>query len=192
MCHPRILQILHKFVTDVNQVSHDHLSPLHLAILKASINRACADGSSQQIIIKVKPAHQEEAVKLLLEHGCNVNATDEEGLTPLVLAVNYEMESIVMILTQAGGERGKKIKERDKLRKRVEYLQGRVSGFHKKVDRMEERMNALETHQMSSLSVQENSTRMFLIDVDLSKSACYQLHSTCRYNMVKLHACLVV
>ena len=173
LCRPRILQVLRRFVTDVNQVSHDHLSPLHLAILRASIYHQCVHGSTWQIIVKVKPAHQEETVKLLLEYGCNVNATDEEGLTPLDLAAHYELESIVMILTQAGGERGEKIKEKDELRKRVEYLEGRVSGFHKRMDTMEERMNALETHQMSSSSVQENSTRMFDLDVDLSESACY-------------------
>ena len=173
LCRPRILQVLRRFVTDVNQVSHDHLSPLHLAILKASINNESPDGSKQQIIVKVNPAHQKETVQLLLEYGCNVNATDEEGLTPLDLAVHYELESIVMILTQAGGERGEKIKEKDELRKRVEYLEGRVSGFHKKMNVVEERMNALETHQMNSPSVQQNSTRMFDLDVDLSKSACY-------------------
>ena len=167
LCRPRILQILRRFVTDVNQVSHDHLSPLHLAILRASIYNACADGSKQQIIVKVNPAHREETVKLLLEYGCNVNATDEEGLTPLDLAVHYELESIVMILTKAEGERGKKIKEKDELRKRVEYLERRVCGLHKKMDTMEERMNVLETHQISSPSV--HSTRMFSPDVDLSK-----------------------
>ena len=173
LCRPRILQILRRFVTDVNQVSHDHLSPLHLAILKASIYNICMDGSTQQIIVKVKPAHREETVKLLLEYGCNVNATDKEGLTPLDLAVHYELETIVMMLTQAGGERGEKIKEKDELKKRIEYLEGRVSGLYKKMDTMEERMSVLETHQMRSPSVQENSTRMFNPDVDLSKSACY-------------------
>ena len=173
LCRPRILQILRKFVTDVNQISHDHLSPLHLAILRASIYNVSVDGSTQQIIVKVKPAHQKETVKLLLEYRCNVNATDEEGLTPLDLAVHYELESIVMILTQAEGEKGRKIKEKDELKKRIEYLEGKYCGLHRMVDTMEERMNALETHQMTSLSVQENPTQMFNLDMDLSKSACY-------------------
>ena len=173
LCRPRILQVLRRFVTDVNQVSHDHLSPLHLAILRPFIYHQCVNGNTWQIIVKVKPAHQEETVQLLLEYGCNVNATDKEGLTPLDLAVHYELESIVMMLTKAGGERGENIREKDELKKRVEYLEGRVSGVYKKMDTIEERINALEAHQMSSPSVQENSTRMFNPDVDLSKSACY-------------------
>ena len=172
LCRPKILQILYKFTPNVNQISYDHLSPLHLAILQASTCHQFLDGSTRQIVVKVDDSCREETVKLLLEYGCNVNATDEEGLTPLDLAVHYELETIVMILTQAGGERGEKFMDREELRKRVKYLEGKLSSLHEKVNMMEARIHVLETHQMASPSLQETCPKLFNADMDVHSSKC--------------------
>ncbi len=46
-----------------------------------------------------------EAVRVLLEHGADVNATDERGWTPLHHAAFQEDEEIVQCLVDAGAER---------------------------------------------------------------------------------------
>ncbi|KAI9598322.1 ankyrin repeat-containing domain protein [Syncephalis fuscata] len=45
---------------------------------------------------------QEEAVRLLLALGSDVNAVDEDGWTPLIIAVSAGHRSIVDILLNAG------------------------------------------------------------------------------------------
>ena len=41
---------------------------------------------------------------------------DEEGATPLDMAVIFNLEPIIRLLVKAGGEKGEKIKDKNELR----------------------------------------------------------------------------
>jgi ankyrin repeat protein len=44
----------------------------------------------------------------LLEHGAQVNLTDSEGKTPLMLAIERQQEDIAALLRQRGGIESKR------------------------------------------------------------------------------------
>ena len=174
MCRPEILQILKKVVPDVDQKSSLNLSPLHLALIAPHFRLTHHDGSVSTCPLEIPPKDQQETVELLLKFGCHVNATDDKGITPLDLALHYELERIVYLLTEADGEKGKKIKDKKEmqrriehlekqvaetvkdnrtLRQRVENLEGHVGNLEQKLDRMDARLENLEAkkkHQTES------------------------------------------
>ena len=115
--------------------------------------------------MKLLSQYQEETVNLLLEFSCNVNATDNEGLTPLDIALRYESKEFVYVLTKADGERGKKIKNKEVLNARIKFLEvqvgsvleenytlqtktdeyeGNIGSLKKKVEGMEAQLQGLE------------------------------------------------
>ena len=175
MCRPEILQILKRVVPDVNQKSSLNLSPLHLALIAPHLSLTHHDGSVSTCLLEISPKDQQETVELLLKFGCHVNATDDEGITPLDLALHYELERIVYLLTLVDGETGKKIKDKEEMQRRIQYLEkqvaetvednmtlrqrvdnleGSVESLEQKLDRMDARLENLEAqkkHQTESL-----------------------------------------
>ena len=162
---PEIVQILHNWVPNIHRLTPDHLSPLHLAILKPGIGRTAHNGSVTVQPLKIKAARQEETVKLLLKYGCNVNATALD-LTPLDFALHYELKNIVFLLVKAGGERGDKITDKEEMRKRIEFLEGRVASLSLKADKMEARLQTLEGHELKSESILKHPKCTGRLDID--------------------------
>ena len=150
---PEIVQILHKLVPDIHQLTPDHLSPLHLASVVPGVGYPAPDGSVTIHPLKIKAARQEETVKLLLKYGCDVNATTLD-LTPLDFAIHFKLEKVVYLLTQARGERGDKIRDREEMKRRFEYIEGRLGSLSQKFDQMEARIQTLEEKQLQFKSVQ--------------------------------------
>ena len=149
MCCPDILQILQHLVSDINQISCDHLSPLHLAILVPGIQIMALPNDIDcacTVPLRIDAARQEKTVKLLLEYGCHVNATDEEGLTPLDLAIYYKSVRLVYLLKRADGEKGKQIKDEEEMRKRIKYLENLVGSVIMDNKGLRHRVLALEGH----------------------------------------------
>ena len=171
MCCPRILKILHRVAPDaVNQLSPDKLSPLHLALITPSFNHHFADGRIRGICVRIKPSRQEETVKQLLEVGCNVNATDDEGLTPLDLALHYESQRIVYLLIQADGEKGKKIRDKEAMKRRIEYLEEQVGSAITTNNKLTEKVDYLQGHLESLKHKTVNmDTRLKKVEADQQK-----------------------
>jgi ankyrin repeat protein len=151
MCRPVVLRMLFETVPDIHEATYDQLSPLHLAILTPGVNFSSMRGGGDcNASIKIKPVCLEETVQVLLNFKCHVNAVDKEGVTPLDLAVHYNLERIVFLLTQAGGERGVKIKEKEGLRRRVEVLESRMRYLGANMNAMEYRLQDLQTKETQS------------------------------------------
>ena len=171
MCCPRILGILHRVAPDaVNQLSPDKLSPLHLALITPSFSHDFADGRVRGICVRIEPTRQEETVKQLLGVRCNVNATDEEGLTPLDLALHYESQRIVYLLTKADGEKGKKIKDKEAMKRRIAYLEQQVGSAITTSTELTEKVHYLEG-RLESLKQKTNhvDTRLKKVEADQQK-----------------------
>ena len=172
MCRPEILQILKRVVPDVDQKSSLNLSPLHLALITPHLRLTHRNGSVSMCPLKISPKDQQETVELLLKFGCHANATDDKGITPLDLALHYELERIVYLLKEAHGETGKKIKDQKEMQRRIEYLEKQVAGtvegnrtlrqrvgdlegnvesLEWKLDRMDARLENLESQKHQSL-----------------------------------------
>ena len=155
-CRQEILRILYEGNKniDVNQYSHDHLSPLHLALLQATVIDLLPHGPVPRLPMDCGTddylMNEELTVKFLIDVGCNVNATDEKGVTPLDLAVHYKLKNIISILVTAGGERGDKIKDRDELRKRIEELENRYSIVSQEKKAMESQIKDLQDTKVHS------------------------------------------
>jgi ankyrin repeat protein len=79
----RILELLIKKGINVNEGDYDKRTPLHVA----------------------SAGNQIEAVKLLLEHGADINPFDRWGSTPLNDADNKDIEALLL---SKGAKRGKK------------------------------------------------------------------------------------
>ena len=183
---PEILQILHKLVPNIHQLTPDHLSPLHLAILEPGIGRTSHNGSVTVQPLKINAVRQEETVKLLLKYGCNVNATAWD-LTPLDFAVHYELKDIVFLLVKAGGERGDKITDREEMRKRIEFFEGRVATLSLKVDKMEARIQTLED-EVKSESIPNHPKCTCHLDIDTQLGKYFNVHFL--YVFVYVHVCM--
>ena len=147
----------------VNQLSLDKLSPLHLALITPSFSHNFADGRIHRICVRIEPSRQEETVKQLMEVGCNVNATGEEGLTPLDLALHYESPRIVYLLIQADGEKGKKIKDKVAMKRRIEYLEEQVGSAITTNNQLTEKVDYLKGH-LESLKLK--ATRLKKVEAD--------------------------
>ena len=131
LCHPDVVQVLIPYIKDIDELSPDGLSPLHLALLEPYYWEPSTDGKYVPFIdprnVERYKTNQRKLISMLLDNGCNVNATDEKGMTALDLAANYDLESIVMMLVKAGGERGEKIKDKEELKKHIEELENHVA-----------------------------------------------------------------
>ena len=82
--HVRILELLIKKGININEGDYDKRTPLHVA----------------------SAANQLETVRVLLDHGANVNPFDRWGSTPLNDAENKEIEALLL---SKGAKRGKKL-----------------------------------------------------------------------------------
>ncbi len=82
--HVRILELLIKKGININEGDYDKRTPLHVA----------------------SAANQLETVRVLLDHGANVNPFDRWGSTPLNEAENKEIEALLL---SKGAKRGKKL-----------------------------------------------------------------------------------
>ena len=190
---PEIVQILHNWVPNIHRLTPDHLSPLHLAILKPGIGRTSHNGSVTVQPLKIKAARQEETVELLLKYGCNVNATALD-LTPLDFALHYELKEIVYLLVEAGGERGDKITDREEMRNRIEFLEGRVASLDLKVDKMEARLQTLEDHEVKSESILNHPKYTCHLDIDTHLGKYFNVNfcMACVYIHVCVFPCMCV
>ena len=155
LCHPDVVQVLIPYIKDIDELSPDGLSPLHLALLKPYYWEPSTDGKYVPFIdprnVERYKTNQRKLISMLLDNGCNVNATDEKGVTALDLAANYDLESIVMMLVKAGGERGEKIKDKDKY---IEELENHAAmglrGMKKEIKDLQE-IQTQATEQIEAL-----------------------------------------
>ena len=101
-CRPEILRILHANAPniDVDELSPDHLSPLHLALLQPEGLTILDNGQVQRGLHFDTPEKkslyardQQLMVEFLIKH-CNVNAMDEEGVSPLDTAVIFDWSQL--------------------------------------------------------------------------------------------------
>jgi ankyrin repeat protein len=149
MCRPKILSMLHVLVHDADQRASFDLSPLHLALIAPNRSLTDRDGSFSTCKYEISSQHQEETVNLLLEFSCNVNATDNEGLTPLDIALRYELEKIVYVLTKADGEKGKKIKDKKALNIQIKFLEELLGSVLEENYTLQTRMDEYEDNMGS-------------------------------------------
>ena len=163
-------------------------------------DRDCA----YSVPLRIDAARQDKTVKLLLEYGCHVNATDEEGLTPLDLALYYESVRLVNLLIRADGEKGK---DKEEMRKRIKYLECRVGRVIMDNKRLKHRVHSLEGHlekleyqaanmdaRLDNLEDQQQKHLSFpnpcsaMINVHSSTCIVYVVsayyYDTCTYNVV--------
>ena len=136
----------------------------------------------------------------LLKYGCNVNATDDEGLTPLDPALCYKLERCVFVLTKADGEKWKKIKDKEALNARIKFfeaqvgsvleenytLQTRMDEYEDNIGRLQENVEGMET-QLQGLEdqVHHQSYRfmrfMSIHQVDISGGQFSEFHMYVEY-----------
>ncbi|MBR5894916.1 MAG: ribosomal protein L7/L12 [Akkermansia sp.] len=120
---PEIVQLLLQSGAKLQTVCHvTKDSPLSLAARKLNYEcvrqllEAKAD-TSHCNFIKNTPLHEAlwgytpekhhscfSCVKLLIEHGCNINAANEDGDTPLIIALQRKAYALVPILLEAGAD----------------------------------------------------------------------------------------
>jgi ankyrin repeat protein len=156
MCCPQIVALLYEVVPDIHQLTPDHLSPLHLAIIEPGSGLTYSDGHVTMQTIKINMERQEKTLELLLRFGCNVNATDDHcGITPLDLAAKYKLEKISLMLFEAGGERGTAIMNTENLKARIAQLENNYEYINRKVDTMEAALQRFETQQREFQSQQD-------------------------------------
>ena len=158
LCHPDVVQVLIPYIKDIDKLSPDGLSPLHLTLLKPYYWEPTTDDKYVPFFdpnnIEQYETNQRKLIRILLDNGCNVNATDEKGVTALDLAANYDLESIVMMLVKAGGERGETIKDGDKRKEHIEELENHAAmalrGMKKEIKDLQE-LQTQATEQMEAL-----------------------------------------
>ena len=144
---PQIVASLYEVVPNIHQLTPDHLSPLHLAIIEPGCSFTHSDGHITTQTININLERQEKTLELLLKFGCHVNATDCYGVTPLDLATEYELEKISLMLVKAGGERGTTIKNTKDLKARISQLEKNYQYINQKVNTMEAALQRFEAQQ---------------------------------------------
>ncbi|KAL8837881.1 MAG: hypothetical protein Q9170_002356 [Blastenia crenularia] len=82
---PDIIRTLLECHANPNTVTKDDVTPLHLAVVKASVRK---NGG--------------EIVSLLLDHGADVNAPGKRGWTPIRYAVSLNCSSVLELLLDRG------------------------------------------------------------------------------------------
>ena len=189
-CCPEILHILHANTPniDVDEVSPDHLSPLHLALLQPEGLTILDTGYMQKALYFDTPEkkslyarNQQLTVEFLIKH-CNVNAMDDEGVTPLDMAVIFDLEPIISMLVKAGGERGEKIKDKNELRQHIEDLNGKMSRMTLRMAGMESEIMDLkaQTIQQMEVSTQESMQRISHVQMFTTGITPTFTYLTCR------------
>ncbi|OXM15693.1 ankyrin repeat domain-containing protein [Paenibacillus herberti] len=68
------------------------------------VNRLGWTALMEAIVLNNGNANQQETVRLLIQHGADVNLPDEEGVTPLKHARQRGFDEIVQLLVQAGAK----------------------------------------------------------------------------------------
>ena len=192
-CRPEILHILHANAPniDVDELSPDHLSPLHLALLRPEGLTILDNGQVQRGLYFDTPEkkslyarNQQLTVEFLIKH-CNVNAMDEKGVTPLDMAVIFDLESIISVLVKAGGERGKKIKDENELRRHIEDLNSKVRTMTLKLAGMESEI--MDLQEFKAQTIQE----MKVMKESMQRISCVQMFTT-GIICLGLHVCVCV
>ena len=161
-CQTEILRLIHEKSPsiDIHESSHDHLSLLHLSLLQPVSEISLPDGPEPNYpLIKATTEeylkNEEQTVRYLLELGCNVNATDDKGVTPLDMATSYEAEKIAMILVKAGGRRGEHIKDEEELRRHIAKLEGRDRDILHRLSAVESQVKDLQDFKASATQLME-------------------------------------
>ena len=187
-CRPEILHILHANTPniDVNELSPDHLSPLHLALLRPEGLTILDNGQVQRGLHFDTPEkevlfarNQQLTVEFLIKH-CKVNAMDEEGVTPLDMAVLFDLESIISMLVKAGGEMGEKIKDKNELRRHIEDLNRKMSSMTLKVAGMQSEIMDLQEFKAQTIQqmkdMEESMQRISSVQMFTTGIICLCLH----------------
>ena len=124
-----IVRLLLRHGVNVNNQDKDHTAPLHLAMTarpdpdlvqillehnaqpdmanidgKTSLHLALVVEYSNYRIWDCTETHAARLVRLLLEHGADVNAQDKNKTTPLLLAIQQKMYDITRVLLSRGAE----------------------------------------------------------------------------------------
>ena len=161
-CQTEILRIIHEKNPNINihESSHDHLGLLHLALLQPTTEITLPTGPEPNYpLIKATNEEymkkEEQTVRYLLELGCNVNATDDKGMTPLDMATSYEAEKIAMILVKAGGKRGEHIKDDEELRRHIAKLEDRDRDILHRLSAVENQVKDLQDFKASATQLME-------------------------------------
>ena len=110
-----IIEMLVKHGLDVNLVNSKGMSPLHTAAIHGHLESVCtllrSGGKASMTMVadqRGTPLHQavgkgyNDIVKLLLDEGCPVNVTTNDGLTALHAAANYGRMDVVDMLIKRG------------------------------------------------------------------------------------------
>ena len=179
MCRPHIIATLYEVVPDIHQLTPDHLSPLHLAIIEPGSALVHPDGHVTKQTIKINFERQEKTLELLLKFGCNVNATDHCGVTPLDLAAKYKLANISLMLVQAGGERGTAIKNTKDLEARIAQLENKYQYINQKVDTMGATLQRFEAQQKEYRSQWDRHCAVNLTSFHMPHGECYVFTYIC-------------
>ena len=186
-CRSSVVEtLLEATQTDINQLTSDGLSPLHLALLPVDLKiKTVGDKVPDRRIClsesELKSYHnaQTDTVSLLLTKGCNVNALTVFGHSPYDFAIIYSLDHIVPLLKTTGAVSGaelevkKRLAEMEKSRKfvqdqvdakkpmdvmceKIKEVEDECSKRHKDVEAEKESISELKKHVNHYIAVQLN------------------------------------
>ena len=130
MCRSAIIRMISQRVPDINQLTEEGLSPLHLALLNPTIRTNTKDGEvtfpavSEEDMERYEEERARTVDILMKIEGIKLSVTDTEDITPLDIAVQKKLKDIVFSLVEAWGLRGETKKTIDQLQARIDYLEG--------------------------------------------------------------------
>ena len=132
MCHSDIVEVISQHGGDsvINCLTAEGLSPLHLALLNPKIRTTTESGEvvfspvGEDAMDMYQKERENTVCILMHQPGIQLNLTDEEGITPLDIAIQKKLKDIVFILVEAWGLRGDTKLTIDRLKDRIEYLEG--------------------------------------------------------------------
>ena len=130
MCRSAIVRMIGQHVPDINQLTEEGLSPLHLALLNPTIRTSTKVGEVTFPAVSEEDTdcYEEERARtvdiLMKMEGIELSLTDVEDITPLDIAVQKKLKDIVFSLVEAWGLRGETKKTIDQLQARIDYLEG--------------------------------------------------------------------
>ena len=186
--------------TDINQLTSDGMSPLHLALLPVDLkiktvgdkvpdHSICISGSELESYHEVQTA----TVSLLLTKGCNVNTLTVFGHSPYDYAIIYSLDHIVPLLKTAGAVSGTELEVKKRfaeIEKSRKFVQDQVDAkklmevMYEKIKKIEDecskRHRDVEANKEGIAELKEYVNQYIAVQPNLGMYVCACMYYVCQ------------
>ena len=192
MCRSAIVRMISQHVPDINHLTEEGLSPLHLALLNPTIRTNTKDGEvtfpavSEEDMERYEEERARTVDILMKIAGIKLSITDVEDITPLDIAVQKKLKDIVFSLVEAWGLRGETKKTIDQLQARIDYLEGvrpTEPGRHTTPSNQQALIIAAMQEEINQLRADVNDLRGNQPDKRGKLNSCVKCHNNHTLNM---------